>query len=114
MSKYPVRNTIIAMVTVLLFYFGQGAAVVMGQLEGVKAIVTQATIIWSCALVAIVFFLIKNHSLKELGFQKPEKDIAAKFLYYIPLIIVGTIQFAILMAYCIYLTVRMKDNERNR
>ena len=68
MSKHLVRNTILATVTVLLFYFAQGAAVVMGQLEGMKAIATQAAIIWSCALLAIAFFLIKDHSLKGLGF----------------------------------------------
>ncbi|WP_026528392.1 hypothetical protein [Butyrivibrio sp. VCD2006] len=41
MSKHLVRNTVLATVTVLLFYFAQGAAVVMGQLEGLKAITAQ-------------------------------------------------------------------------
>ena len=94
MSKHLVRNTVLATVTVLLFYFAQGAAVVMGQLEGMKAIATQAAIIWSCALLAIVFFLIKDHSLKGLGFQKPENGMAVRFLYYIPLIIVALAAFA--------------------
>ena len=93
MSKHLVRNTILATVTVLLFYFAQGAAVVMGQLEGMKAIATQAAIIWSCALLAIAFFLIKDHSLKGLGFQKPESGMAVRFLYYIPLIIVALAAF---------------------
>ena len=50
MSKHLVRNTVLATVTVLLFYFAQGAAVVMGQLEGLKAITAQAAIIlsWTC------------------------------------------------------------------
>jgi membrane protease YdiL (CAAX protease family) len=94
MNKHLVRNTIFATITVLLFYFAQGAAVVMGELEGLKAIATQAAIIWSGALVAIVFFLIKDHSLKGLGFQKPASGIAVKFLYYIPLIIVALAAFA--------------------
>ena len=94
MNKHLVRNTFFATITVLLFYFAQGAAVVMGELEGLKAIATQAAIIWSGALVAIVFFLIKDHSLKGLGFQKPASGIAVKFLYYIPLIIVALAAFA--------------------
>ena len=94
MSKHLVRNTVLATVTVLLFYFAQGAAVVMGQLEGMKAIATQAAIIWSCALFAIVFFLIKDHSLKGLGVRKPENGMAVRFLYYIPLIIVALAAFA--------------------
>ena len=94
MSKHLVRNTFIATATVLLFYFAQGAAVVMGQLEGMKAIATQAAIIWSCALLAIVFFLIKDHSLVGLGFRKPENGMAVRFLYYIPLIIVALAAFA--------------------
>ena len=94
MSKHLVRNTVLATVTVLLFYFAQGAAVVMGQLEGMKAIATQAAIIWSCALLTIVFFLIKDHSLEGLGFRKPENGMAVRFLYYIPLIIVALAAFA--------------------
>ena len=94
MSKHLVRDTVLATVTVLLFYFGQGAAVVMGQLEGIKAIAAQAAIIWSCALVAIVFFLIKDHSIKGLGFQKPVSGFAVKFLYYVPLIIIALAAFA--------------------
>ena len=94
MSKHLVRNTVLATVTVLLFYFAQGAAVVMGQLEGMKAIATQAAIIWSCALLAIAFFLIKDHSVKGLGFRKPENGMAVRFLYYIPLIIVALAAFS--------------------
>ena len=94
MSKHLVRNTVLATITVLLFYFAQGAAVVMGQLEGLKAITIQAAIIWSGALVAIAFFLIKDHSLKELGFRKPVRGMAVKFLYYAPLIIVALAAFA--------------------
>ena len=94
MSKHLVRNTVLATVTVLLFYFAQGAAVVMGQLEGLKAITAQAAIIWSCALVAIAFFLVKDHSLRGLGFQKPVSGMATRFLYYVPLIIVALAAFA--------------------
>ena len=94
MSKHLVRNTVLATITVLLFYFVQGAAVVMGELDGLKAIATQATIIWCCSLVAIVFFLIKDHSLKNLGFQKPIAGASVEFLYYIPLIIVALAAFA--------------------
>ena len=89
-----VRNTILAMVTVLLFYFAQGAAVVMGGLEGLQAITVQAAIIWCCSLVAILFFLIKDHSLKKLGFRKPEAVMAKRFLYYIPAIVVALASFA--------------------
>ena len=89
-----VRNTVLATLTVLLFYFAQGAAVVMGGLEGLQAITVQAAIIWCCSLVAILFFLIKDHSLKNLGFRKPEAGMAARFLYYIPLIAVALSAFA--------------------
>ena len=94
MSKHLVRNTVLATVTVLMFYFAQGAAVVMGQLEGLKAITAQAAIIWSCALVAIAFFLVKDHSLRGLGFQKPVSGMATRFLHYVPLIIVALAAFA--------------------
>ena len=94
MTKHPVRTTIIATVVLLLFFTAQGAAVVMGNLEGLKAIAVQAPIIWGCALAAILFYLIKYRNLKGLGFNRPESGSAKMFLYYIPLIVVALSAFA--------------------
>ena len=94
MTKHPIRTTILATLTVLIFFFAQGAAVVMGNLEGIKAITVQASIIWCCALVAILFYLIKYRNLNMLGFKKPESGMAKRFLYYIPLILVALSAFA--------------------
>ncbi|MBO4292571.1 MAG: CPBP family intramembrane metalloprotease [Lachnospiraceae bacterium] len=94
MSEHPVRNTFLATITVLIFFFAQGAVVVMGELEGLKAIVVQTSIIWCCALAAIICFLMKEHRLASLGFQKPVKGSTAGFLYYIPLIAIALVAFA--------------------
>ena len=79
MSKHEVRNTILATITLLAFFFAQGAAVMVCGLEGMAAILTQALIIWCCALVALLFYLIKYHGLKELGFVKPLTGYGRRF-----------------------------------
>ena len=94
MSKHAIRNTILATITLLVFIFSQGAVVMVCGLEGTAAILTQAFIIWCCALVAILFYLIKYHGLKELGFVKPMTGYGRRFLYFIPLLIVAIVSFA--------------------
>lgn len=94
MPKHAIRNTIPAVMTILVFFFAQGAAVIIFDMEGTTAVLTQASIIWACAGAAILFYLIKHRGLKELGFQKPVSGSGRRFLYFVPLLTLSAASFA--------------------
>lgn len=89
-----IRNTVVAAVTLLVFFYAQGAAVFVFRLEGVKSALVRAAIILACAAAAIVFYLIKYRSLRPLGFTAPEKGGAKTALFYIPAICAALVSFA--------------------
>lgn len=84
-----IRETVLAMVVIMVFYFCQGAAVVTQGLEGAQAKWTQSVFIWSSVLVALIFFLIKNKNLVCLGFVRPDYSELKGLLYLIPMILIA-------------------------
>ena len=84
-----VFKTVLATAVLLLFFFAQGAVVIVNNVEGEASAVIRGTIIALASVAAIVFSLIKHKSLTPLGFRKPEKGSSKNLLYYIPLLVIA-------------------------
>jgi hypothetical protein len=94
-KDYKVIKTIIATMVLLVFYFVQGAVVIINELEGTKSVLIQGMIIWTSVIVAVVFSIIKNRNLTSIGFCKPEKNSSKKLLYYIPMLVVALLAWVL-------------------
>ena len=84
-----VITTIAAMVTVLIFFSLQGAAVVALKLTGTAARLIPALVLWVLVGAAFVFVKIIKMPLSEVGFRAPQKGALKKLFFLIPLIAVG-------------------------
>lgn len=82
-------KTVLATLTLLVFFFLQGAVVAVNGIEGAASALIRGGIIGSAAVAAIVFSLIKHKNLTAIGFRKPEPGASRKLLYYIPLLIIA-------------------------
>ena len=82
-------KTVLATLTLLVFFFLQGAVVAVNEIEGAASALIRGGIIGSAAVAAIVFSLIKHKNLTAIGFRKPEPGASRKLLYYIPLLIIA-------------------------
>jgi hypothetical protein len=94
-KDYKVIKTIIATMVLLVFYFVQGAVVIINELEGTKSALIRGMIIWTLVFVAVVFSLIKNRNLTSIGFCKPEKNSSKKLLFYIPMLVVALLAWVL-------------------
>ena len=88
-TQSKVITTIIAMITVLIFFSMQGTVVYIFQLTGAAARVIPALILWVLAAISLVFFKAIKMPLSEAGFKSPEKGSFKKLFYLIPLIVIG-------------------------
>lgn len=86
-------KTVIALFVFLLFFFVQGAIVVINQIEGLKSIMIRGSIIWCLAIVTMIFYAIKDKSLRQLGFTGMEPGSARKLLYFVPLLLIACSHF---------------------
>lgn len=77
------------MVTVLIFFSLQGAAVVALKLTGTAARLIPALVLWVLVGAAFVFVKIIKMTLSEVGFRAPQKGSLKKLFFLIPLIAVG-------------------------
>lgn len=93
-NYYRIRKTILALLTIFIFFFAQGAVVIMGGLEGVMAPLIQGVIIWFCAFAAIIIYAIKDHSLQGIGMRGMVAGSGKKCLYFVPLVVVALCSFA--------------------
>lgn len=92
-KEHPVLKTAGALFVFLLFMFAQGAAVVIGHLEGTQSALIRGSIIWSLAIVTLVFLGIRQKGIACLGFVKMEKGSGRKVLYFIPLLVIAFSHF---------------------
>ena len=82
-------KTVLATLTLLVFFFIQGAVVTVNKIEGAASALIRGGIIGLAAVAAIVFSLIKHKNLTAIGFRRPEPGSAKKLLHYIPLLIIA-------------------------
>ena len=126
-----ILKTVVASFVLLAAFFVQGAVVVINKIDGAESALIRGGIIWELVIVTLLFFLIKNKSLSGLGFVKMEKGAAKRLLYFVQLLIIafshllhdfcsfmsmdgslqfeivlGAIQFVIIVGYFIYLRKR--------
>lgn len=83
-----VLHTVIAMCTVMLFYFMAGAAVVTRGLEGSVAARTQGIFIWLSVIAVLVFYMFHKRGLSKLGFRPVKSGAVRNLFYFIPVIII--------------------------
>ena len=87
-------KTIVAFVFLLLFFFVQGAIVVITKMEGVQSAIVRGTVIWSLVVITLVYFIIRYGEISMLGFRKVKKGTAKKVLYYTPLLLIAFLPLA--------------------
>lgn len=81
--------TIIAMITVLIFFSLQGMSVIVFELSGAAARFIPALIVWALAAVGFVILKIFKLPLADVGFAKPQKGTLKRLWFLIPLIVLG-------------------------
>lgn len=86
-------KTIGVMIVVMLFFFTQGAAVVINGIEGIPSILIRGAIIWALAIVALINYLIRDKGIEKLGFRKMESGAGRSVLYFIPLFLIAFSHF---------------------
>lgn len=84
-----VLETIAAFFVIFVFYFVQGAIVVTQGFDGANAKWIQSVFIWASVIVALAFFLIKDKSLKNLGFRKVDGKGFCAVLFCLPVLLVA-------------------------
>lgn len=89
MERNKLFATILAMITVLIFFSVQGSAVIILNLTDAAARAIPALIVWALAAFGFVVLKIIKMPLSEVGFTKPEKGALKKLWYLLPLIAVG-------------------------
>lgn len=84
-----VLKTMGVMLVVMLFFFTQGAVVVINQMEGIPSILIRGAIIWALASVALIYHLIRYKAVEKLGFRKMEGGAGRSVLYFVPLFLIA-------------------------
>ena len=77
------------MAAVLLFFFAQGAALIVLKPEGALERIIPAVIIWALCGAAMIFFKVRKIPLSEVGFKSAEKGSLKKLFFLIPLVAVA-------------------------
>ena len=82
-------KTFLTALTLLVFFFLQGAVVTVNEIDGAASALIRGGIIGLAAVAAIVFTRIKHKNLTAIGFRKAEQGASKKPLYYIPLLVIA-------------------------
>ncbi|MCH3972984.1 MAG: CPBP family intramembrane metalloprotease [Oscillospiraceae bacterium] len=88
-TKRLIYETFCAMLTIIFFFFIQGSIVVIQGMEGAEAKWTQSIFIWASAMIAILFFLVKNKNVSCIGYARPKWNALRSLLFLLPLILVA-------------------------
>ncbi|MBO7486239.1 MAG: alpha/beta fold hydrolase [Spirochaetaceae bacterium] len=92
--KYKlILKTIIALLILLVFFFAQGAVVVVNHLEGTKSALIRGGIIWLLVISTLLYFTVKYKNISILGFRSPKHGSSRMFLFYIPLLLIAFLHF---------------------
>ena len=93
MKNKQVPGTVIALLILLVFFFVQGAAAVVFQLEGSVSALVRGGIIWLLVICTLLYFAVRHKSISVLGIRRPKKGSSKKLLFCIPLIVVALSHF---------------------
>lgn len=68
-----VLKTARAMLVLLLFFFAQGAIVVITGIEGVPSALIRGAVIWGLVIITLANSIIRYKGILKLGFRSAEK-----------------------------------------
>ena len=88
-----VLKTAGAMLVLLLFFFAQGAIVVIGEIEGISSILIRGGVIWGLVALTLAYYIIRYKGISKLGFRSAEKGAAKRMLYFSPLLLIALSPF---------------------
>lgn len=89
-----VWKTAWATLVLLLFFFAQGAIVVIGEIEGISSILIRGGVIWGLVALTLAYYIIRYKKISKLGFRGAEKGAAKRMLYFSPLLLIALSPFA--------------------
>ena len=78
-----VLKTALAMFVLLLFFFAQGALVVITGIDGVPSALIRGAVIWGLVAVTLAYSVIRYKGISKLGFRGAEKGAAKRMLYFL-------------------------------
>ncbi len=86
-------KTIVTTLILLIFFFIQGAIVVIFKIEGTKSALIRGGVLWCLAIFTLLFLRIKGKTSSDLGFCKPLAGSSQYLLFYVPLLVVALSHF---------------------
>lgn len=89
-----VLKTAGAMLVLLLFFFAQGAIVVITGIEGIPSALIRGAVIWGLVIITLANSIIRYKEISKLGFRSAEKGAAKRMLYFSPLLLIALSTFA--------------------
>ena len=89
-----VWKTAWATLVLLLFFFAQGAIVVIGEIEGISSILIRGGVIWGLVALTLAYYFVRYKEISKLGFRSAEKGAAKRMLYFSPLLLIALSPFA--------------------
>ena len=81
-------------IVLLLFFFTQGAIVVITKIEGVPSALIRGAVIWVLVIITLAYSIIRYKGISKLGFRGAEKGAAKRMLYFSPLLLIAFTPFA--------------------
>ena len=89
-----VLKTALATFVLLLFFFTQGAIVVITGIDGVPSVLIRGAVIWGLVAITLAYSIIRYKGISKLGFRSAEKGAAKRMLYFSPLLLIALFPFA--------------------
>ena len=76
-----VLKTAGAMLVLLLFFFAQGAIVVITGIEGIPSALIRGAVIWGLVIITLANSIIRYKGISKLGFRSAEKGAAKRMRF---------------------------------
>ena len=77
-----ILKTAMATLLLLLFFFAQGAIVVITGIEGIPFALIRGTVIWVLVIIILANSIIRCKGILNLGFRSAGKGAAKRILWF--------------------------------
>ena len=84
-----ILKTALATAVLLLFFFAQGAIVVIMEIDGVPSLLIRGAVIWALVVITLAYYIIRYKEISGLGFRGMEQGAARRMLYFAPLLLIA-------------------------
>ena len=68
-----ILKTALATAVLLLFFFAQGAIVVIMEIDGVPSLLIRGAVIWALVVITLAYYIIRYKEISGLGFRGMEQ-----------------------------------------